>query len=131
MRAVSNVVELFSIVEADRSVSKRRPPTPTDKPDSQCDDWFVRAARTLLPSNAGLVLHIITGLDERTCYRYASGDSKPSEHFLRKLFHSEQGEPFLRAFMDGCAARWWRDQQQLQRKASRWDRVVSMAAERD
>lgn len=70
--------------------------------------WFSSMAR-MLGKDAGLALSVITGFPERTCYYYASGDRKPPAYFLRAILRSEQGEPFLRAVMDGCDQEWWRD----------------------
>lgn len=78
-------------------------------PDSSDRDWFVEMARSLLGKDAGLALHLITGFEERTCYRYTAGDTKPPAYVLRALLRSEQGQPFLHAIMDGCEARWWTD----------------------
>lgn len=75
--------------------------------------WLRDAAKTMLGKDAGLHLHYITGYPERSCYYYAKGERQPPEDFLRKLFHSEQGEPFLRAFMHDCA--WWQEREQRRR----------------
>lgn len=79
--------------------------------------WFSNAAQSLLGKDAGLHLHRITGYPERSCYYYASGERAPPVDFLRKLFHSAQGEPFFLAFMSGCDARWWREHQGVRRSA--------------
>lgn len=76
---------------------------------------IANAAKTVLGKDAGLHLHYITGFPERTCYRYASGEREPPMDFLRALFHSPQGEPFLLAFMEGCTAPWWRSLREQRR----------------
>lgn len=85
--------------------------TPDGKSAVDGSDWFGEMARALLPDKPGTALHCITGYDERLCQRYAAGHVRPSAYFLRVLLRSEQGEQFLRALMDGCAARWWREHQ--------------------
>ena len=80
-----------------------------DRSDSDDSEWFADMARGLLSKDAGFALHVITGFEERTCYRYAAGDTKPPAYFLRAILRSDQGEPFLLALMDGCEARWWVD----------------------
>lgn len=78
---------------------------------SDADDWLFDVAQVLLGKDAGLHLHYITGYPQSTCYAYVAKAKEkrrhPSDHFLRVLFHSEQGEPFFNAFMEGCEARWW------------------------
>lgn len=73
--------------------------------------WFSDICRVLLPKDAGFSLHVATGIEERTCYRYAAGDRKPSAALIRQLLHSEQGWTWLAAFMDGSDATWWRELQ--------------------
>lgn len=79
------------------------------------DAWFFDAAQVLLGKDAGYTLHLITGYAESSCYAYTAKNSDKRrpvpEHMLRKLIHSEQGEPWLRAFMEGCDASWWADLQ--------------------
>lgn len=59
--------------------------------------------------DAGLQLHLATGVNERSCYRYAAGEREVPVLVLRSLLHSEQGEPFLAALMHGCTAPWWNE----------------------
>ena len=74
---------------------------------SDPDAWFYEAARDLLGKDAGLHLHYATGVPERSCYRYASGEREVPVLMLRAILHSDQGAPFLAALMHGCAAQWW------------------------
>lgn len=83
--------------------------TDTAPDQTVSENWFADIARVLLAKDAGLTLHLITGFEERTCYRYASGDRKPPAYFLRALLRSEQGAVFFAAIMDGCKAQWWLD----------------------
>jgi hypothetical protein len=80
-------------------------------------EWFYAAARRLLGKDAGYALHLLTGYPASSCYAYVAKDSlkrrRPPEHFLRTLFHSNEGEQFHAAFMAGCP--WWRE---LQRDAA-------------
>lgn len=69
--------------------------------------WFSEAAQDVYGKDAGLGLHHATGVPERSCYRYASGERALPSEVLRLLVHSDQGEPFFRAFMHGCTAPWW------------------------
>lgn len=88
-----------------RSVSQTHD---TDQTDSDGNGWFVDVARPLLAgTDAGLSLHLLTGFEERTCYRYAAGDRKPPGWFIVSLLRSEQGATWLAAFMDKSEARWW------------------------
>jgi hypothetical protein len=87
--------------------------TPTSGTDE--NDWFYNVAQGVLGKDAGLHLHLITGYPRTSCYAYVAHNAeqrrRPPDHFLRKLFHSEQGEPFRDAFMRGCEAKWWVEEQ--------------------
>lgn len=83
---------------------------------SDRDGWFGNAARTLLGANdTGLLLHYLTGYPQSSCYAYVARNAekrRPApDHLVRKLIHSEQGEPWFNAYMDGCTAQWWLDMQ--------------------
>jgi hypothetical protein len=81
-----------------------------DQTDSDAgNDWFVSAIRDL-GINAAM-LQILTGAEERTCYRYANGDRKPPAYFLLTLLQSEVGPQLLARLMDGCDAPWWAEHQ--------------------
>lgn len=76
--------------------------------DGQSDsEWFSRACAAILGKDAGLALHLLTDVPERSCYRYASGERELPSLVLRAILHSEQGGPFLAAFMAECKAAWW------------------------
>jgi hypothetical protein len=49
--------------------------------DHLANDWFVKLAKDLYPKDAGFALHLLTGFEERTCYRYASGETKAASIF--------------------------------------------------
>lgn len=87
----------------------------TDQTDSDPSQFFARAARGLLGKDAGFALHLATGFEERTCYRYASGERMPPAFLLRELLRSDAGEAWLNATMDGCTAQWWLDSQRERR----------------
>jgi hypothetical protein len=87
------------------------------------EDWFPRACRQLLPKDAGLALHLTTGFEERTCYRYAAGDRKPPAYFLRALLRSEHGWQWLCAVMEGSEARWLDDIQRGRRIAEAINKI--------
>lgn len=74
------------------------------------ENWFSDAVLRLLgKEKPGTALDCITDLrfGERNCQRYAGGDVKPPGYFVRALLRSKDGEPFLRALMDGCDQSWW------------------------
>lgn len=83
----------------------------TDRTDSDGSDWFYKMAQPLLGKDGGLALSVLTGFEERSCYRYVTADKDkrrpPPGYLLRTLIRSELGEPWLRALMDGCDAKWW------------------------
>lgn len=88
----------------------------TDQTDSDgSNDWFVSVCNQLLPKDAGFALSILTGFEDRTCYRYANGDRKVPGYFLLMLLCSPQGEAFLRTFMHGRDVQWWRDMEHERR----------------
>lgn len=93
----------------------------TDQMVSDGDGWFRRIIKRLLPNDAGLQLHLLTGFIERTCYRYCSGERQPPGFFIRALLRSDHGWTWLCAFMDGCDAPWWSDLQRKLRNAERLD----------
>lgn len=92
---------------------------PTNRPESvQADSsWFSDVCRQLVRKDAGLALHLLTGFEERTCYRYAANDRKPPGYFIRALLRSAQGEMWLAALMDGSDATWWKELQKARRIA--------------
>lgn len=95
-----------------------------DQTDSDAgNDWFVSVIEKLLPKDAGFALHIITGFEDRTCYRYANGDRKVPGYFLLMLLCSPQGETFMRAFMHGRDVPWWRDMERAKACADAFERA--------
>ncbi len=81
--------------------------------------------RALL-AKPGLELHLITGLDERSCHRYAAGSVKPPAYFLRALLRSDQGKQFLESLMAGAEPEWWRELKRAERIAVQID-LINMA----
>lgn len=99
----------------------------TDQTDSDgANDWFVSVCEQLLPKDAGFALSILTGFEDRTCYRYAEGSRKVPGYFLLMLLCSPQGETFLRAFMAGRNVAWWRDMERERRVGA-----AALAADRN
>lgn len=82
--------------------------------ESNPHEWFYRAARSLLGTDAGYGLHILTGYPESSCYAYVARDPakrrRPPEHFIRKLCHVDEG--FYLAYMRDCRAPWWLEREQ-------------------
>lgn len=79
---------------------------------SDRDSWFYNAAQGLLgDKDTGLHLHYLTGYPQSSCYAYVAKNPEkrrpPPEHLLWVIFRSDQGEPWVRAFMAGCTAKWW------------------------
>jgi hypothetical protein len=127
MRAESSECFGGSIKAPVRLVRKTRnqpggPPS-TDQSDSDQSLFFARAAQGLLGKDAGLALHLATGFEERTCYRYASGERMPPAFMLRVLLRSPNGEQWLNAIMDSCDAPWWRAHQRAVRRSAALDQV--------
>ena len=83
----------------------------TSASDSENSDWFGCVARALLGKEPGVGLHYITGFPVSSCEKYAAKTEasrrQPPGYFIRELIRSKDGEPFLRALMDGCTAQWW------------------------
>ncbi len=105
MHGVSSTGGMPAIPSSDRNAEKSR------KSVSDDENWFSDMAKSLL-AKPGLELHLITGIEERSCHRYASGEVKnPPAFFLRSILRSPQGAPFLAYLMDGCEAEWWHDMQ--------------------
>jgi len=78
-------------------------------------EFFASVCKTIFGKDAGLALSLATGVPERSCYRYASGDRDVPVLVLRAILHSNDGEPFFRALMDGCTAPWWIEFQKHER----------------
>lgn len=77
-------------------------------------EWFYEAALAICGvKDPGYQLHLFTGWPVSSCRAFVARDAdqrrKPSAEFLRILFRSEHGEPFFRAFMHNCNARWFTD----------------------
>lgn len=83
-------------------------------------NWFAAICRRLFPQKTGFSLHLATGFCERTCYKYASGQTKPSANLICALLHSEEGDEWLAAIMSGSTAKWWNDYQSLRDLGSRY-----------
>ena len=85
------------------------------------DDWFGPLVRPMLGKEPGVALHHIVGDDFpiSTCAKYVAKTEasrrQPGGWFIRQLIRSTHGEPFFRALMDGCTARWWSDFQKHER----------------
>jgi hypothetical protein len=99
-------------IHALRAVNDVRTGNSNVKSDSRLPHIAVRfsfgdVARQVLGADAGKKLHRLTDYPERSCYRYASGESEPPFHFFRLLLNSERGEAFFDAFMEGNTAHWW------------------------
>lgn len=80
------------------------------------DDWFYAVAVGVFGlTETGLQLHYATGWPRTSCYAFVARAPeqrrKPSPQFLRILFRSDHGKPFHDAFMEGCTARWWTEDQ--------------------
>ncbi len=84
-------------------------------------EFFANVCSTIYGKDAGLALHLATGVPERSCYRYAGGEREVPVLVLRAIIHSDQGEPFFRAFMEGCAASWWIEFQRHRRMGAAAD----------
>lgn len=85
-------------------------------------DWFYDAVTAICGTkDPGFQLHLFADWPLSSCRAMCAKDPesrrKPNAEFLRRLFHSAQGRPFLRAFMHGCEAEWWRDLEQSEQRA--------------
>jgi hypothetical protein len=92
----------------------------TDQTDSASDqsanEWFISLAGRLYPKDAGLAMHLVTGFEDRTCYRYAAGDRKTPGYLIYVLLRSDHGRQWYAAIMDGCRAKWWLERQERRRQ---------------
>jgi hypothetical protein len=77
-------------------------------------------ARALLPKDAGFALHILTGYEQRSCYRYARGERPAPADLLRALMRGDGGETFLNFVLDG--APWWVERQKQIACASAYEK---------
>jgi hypothetical protein len=118
MRAVEN----RATKSTDRTVSNL-PDTGTQTGGQTGSEDFPAKLRAIAGKDAGLTLHLLTGIAERSCYRYANGERTPSFEFIVSLFHSEHGQPFFDAFMDDCKARWWLELQRHRRMGEAADKA--------
>lgn len=98
----------------------------SDVGDKSDADWFSQMCQSLCANSEGekawIPLYFLTGVDERTCQRYAAGHVKPPSYFLRTLLRSEQGWQFLVFLMDDSKAEWWADVVRARRIAEAVDR---------
>lgn len=106
-------------IEATPDIGSEIGNAPTSGSDP--DEWFPQAAWCLLGTkDTGQLLHYATGkvYPLSSCYAYVAKDPDKRravpDHLIRKLIHSEQGEPWHNAYMGGCRAKWW-----VKRKAER------------
>lgn len=111
-----------------KSVSRNLDKAPENGPDDKSDaDWFSQMCQALCANREGekawLPLHFLTGVDERTCQRYAAGHVKPPAYHLRALLRSEQGWQFLAFLMDGSGAQWWADVERARKIAAAIERA--------
>jgi hypothetical protein len=84
-------------------------------------EFFASVCKAVFGKDAGLHLHYATGVPERSCYRYASGQREVPVLMLRAILHSDQGAPFMAALMDGCTAPWWLEFQRHRRMGAAAD----------
>lgn len=90
--------------------------------ESDPDEWFYEAARDLLGvKDTGQLLHITSGHPLSSCYAYTTENAakrrRPPDHLVRQLIHSDHGEPWHRAYMAGCRAKWWTERESERRLA--------------
>jgi hypothetical protein len=87
--------------------------------------WFAKAMRDLGVN--GLMLHVLTGANERACYRYVSTDpdknSSPPGYFIFLGLRTEIGWQLLSWIMDGCEVAWWHRIQRALRIAEQIDKL--------
>lgn len=114
LRSGADAANQFNGSVVSNQTNKRRRATKRQSTD-KIDNWFPLIAKQLIPSNAGLVLHSLTGIEERTCYRYAAGDTQPSGKFLLLLLASEQGRARLSAMLADKPVKWWAHLQRAER----------------
>lgn len=85
-------------------------------PGTGTDDWFYDCAVAVFGKEPGQQLHLATGWPRTSCYAFVARDPaqrrKLHPDFLRILFRSDHGKPFRDAFMHGCEAEWWVDEQE-------------------
>lgn len=92
----------------------------TPECESNPYEWFPAAARDLLgDKDTGLLLHLESGFPLSSCYAYVKKEQPRAvpDNLIRKLIHSDHGEPWHRAYMHGCKAQWWVKQQTERRLA--------------
>ena len=87
------------------------------------ENWFADMCRELL-AKPGLELHLLTGIDERSCHRYACGEVKPSGGLIRALLRSARGEAFVEYLMQDAADDWWRKYHRRIRAAKAFEREM-------
>lgn len=88
----------------------------TDQADSRCNQWFADVAQSLLKGvDCGFALSLLTGVNDRSCYRYAAGKRPPTGWLIRQLLRSDQGDIWLHGIMDGSNAIWWVRHQKAER----------------
>ena len=68
-----------------------RPGRVTARSAEYVEKWFKNTCRDYLGSDPGLALHVETGVPERSCYRYASGERELPIYMLWKLFQTPNG----------------------------------------
>lgn len=107
-------------IPADNSVGR---PSVDDKSVRDDESWFGETARSLLAPKPGLALHLLTAVDERSCHRYAAGDTTPREYLLRQLLRSKQGRSWLNAVMADSDAPWWCEMQRAERICAQVDKL--------
>lgn len=79
---------------------------------SDPEEWFYPAALALLGNkDTGQLLHYESGYPLSSCYAYTTDNAAKRraipDHLVRRLIHSERGEPWFNAYMHGCKAKWW------------------------
>lgn len=83
------------------------------------NDWFVEVATGIYGKEAGYQLHLATGWPRTSCYAFVANDPdarrKIPTAFLHRVFNLPIGKPFYDAFMRGCTAQWWRDDERARR----------------
>lgn len=92
---------------------------------SEGAQWFSRLARFLSPKKPGATLQYLTGEDERSCHRYASGSAEPKVHVLVRMLRSREGWAILEFVMRDCKEPWWVEVRRARAVAKAYDAAAA------
>jgi len=90
------------------------------------ENYFAEMAKGVFAQKAGMALSLATGVDERSCRRYAAGHVQPSAVFLVNCLRGPYGRQILNWSMTGANSVWWEERERAFRKIQEQMQILNL-----